>query len=111
MILCNEESELTISDFFLDYITPGSVPGLGANINKCDYNQPPPPGKVCDVDVKNWYPCTKENKYNYHKSAPCIFLKLNKVMLIFFNNIFVTYPCLSTLNYLTSSLFNIYHLF
>lgn len=64
---------------FTDYITPGSIPGLGANINKCDYNQPPPPGKVCDVDVKNWYPCTKENKYNYHKSAPCIFLKLNKV--------------------------------
>lgn len=65
---------------FSDYITPGSIPGLGANINKCDYNQPPPPGKVCDVDVKNWYPCTKENKYNYHKSAPCIFLKLNKVI-------------------------------
>lgn len=62
-----------------DYITPGTVLGLGANINKCDYNQPPPPGKVCDVDVKNWYPCIKENRYNYHKSAPCIFLKLNKV--------------------------------
>lgn len=67
---------------FSDYITPGSIPGLGANINKCDYNQPPPPGKVCDVDVKNWYPCTKENKYNYHKSAPCIFLKLNKVTFL-----------------------------
>ncbi|KYN37501.1 Sodium/potassium-transporting ATPase subunit beta-2 [Trachymyrmex septentrionalis] len=69
----------SLQNFLKDYITPGSVLGLGANINKCDYNQPPPPGKVCDVDVKNWYPCTKENRYNYHKSAPCIFLKLNKI--------------------------------
>ncbi|XP_017880937.1 sodium/potassium-transporting ATPase subunit beta-2-like [Ceratina calcarata] len=69
----------SLESFLKDYITPGSVLGLGANINKCDYNQPPPPGKVCDVDVKNWHPCTKENKFNYHKSAPCIFLKLNKI--------------------------------
>lgn len=45
----------------------------------CDYGRPPPPGKVCDVDVKTWTPCTKANSYNYHKSAPCIFLKLNKI--------------------------------
>lgn len=34
---------------------------------------------VCDVDIKQYGPCTLENHYNYHKSAPCIFLKLNKI--------------------------------
>ena len=57
----------------------------------CDYGRPPPPGKVCDVDVKAWTPCTKANSYNYHKSAPCIFLKLNKVSFSY------TQPCNSLL--------------
>jgi sodium/potassium-transporting ATPase subunit beta len=55
------------------------VPGSGQNAFNCDYNQLPPPGQVCNVDIKNWAPCTQENNYNYHKSAPCIFLKLNKI--------------------------------
>lgn len=61
------------------YKTPGLTPGRGQNIYNCDYTQPPPPGQVCDVDIKNWAPCTQENNYNYHRSAPCIFLKLNKI--------------------------------
>lgn len=47
----------------------------------CSYDRSPEPGEVCDVEVAQWRNCTKENKYNYHKSAPCIFLKLNKVLL------------------------------
>ncbi|XP_034473185.1 sodium/potassium-transporting ATPase subunit beta-2 isoform X1 [Drosophila innubila] len=67
-------------DKFLDvYKTPGLTPGRGQNIYNCDYNQPPPRGQVCDVDIKLWSPCTKENNYSYHKSSPCIFLKLNKI--------------------------------
>lgn len=64
-------------------MTPGLTPGRGANIFKCDYDKPPEPGRVCNVDVLNWKPCIKENKFNYHKSAPCIFLKLNKVICLF----------------------------
>lgn len=55
------------------------TPGRGQNIYNCDYTSPPPAGQVCDVDIKNWSPCTQENNYNYHRSAPCIFLKLNKI--------------------------------
>uniref|UniRef100_A0A1A9ZFE8 Sodium/potassium-transporting ATPase subunit beta-2 n=1 Tax=Glossina pallidipes TaxID=7398 RepID=A0A1A9ZFE8_GLOPL len=58
---------------------PGLTPGRGQNIYNCDYNQPPPKGQVCDVDIKAWSPCTKENNYSYHKSSPCVFLKLNKI--------------------------------
>lgn len=65
--------------FVTVYKTPGLTPGRGQNIYNCDYTQPPPPGQVCDVDIKNWHPCTQENNYNYHRSAPCIFLKLNKI--------------------------------
>lgn len=65
--------------FTLVYKVPGLTPGRGQNIYNCDYNQPPPKGQVCDVDIKAWTPCTKENNYSYHKSSPCVFLKLNKI--------------------------------
>lgn len=68
-----------LDEFLEDYRTPGQVSGRGQNIYNCEYNQPPPKGMVCDVDVKQYGPCTSENHYNYHKSAPCIFLKLNKI--------------------------------
>lgn len=62
------------------YKTPGTnTPGRGQNIFSCRYNQPPPPGKVCDVNIKDFKRCTQENNYSYHKSSPCIFLKLNKI--------------------------------
>ncbi|GBP03270.1 hypothetical protein EVAR_68936_1 [Eumeta japonica] len=68
-----------LDNFLAVYKIPGLTPGRGENISPCDYNQPPPAGRVCDVDIKVWSPCTKENNYSYHKSSPCIFLKLNKI--------------------------------
>lgn len=68
-----------LDDFLQDYRTPGQVSGRGQNIYNCNYKQEPPHGMVCDVDIKQYGPCTLENHYNYHKSAPCIFLKLNKI--------------------------------
>lgn len=65
---------------FTVYRKPGLTPGRGQNIYNCDYNKPPNENQVCDVNVKNWDPCTLENHFNYHKSAPCIFIKLNKVI-------------------------------
>lgn len=69
-------------DFFFGfpvYKTPGLTYNRGQNIYSCDYNSPPPKGMVCDVDVKAWGPCIEENNFNYHKSAPCVILKLNKI--------------------------------
>ncbi|CAO1413172.1 unnamed protein product [Diamesa serratosioi] len=68
-----------LDEFLSPYKTPGSISGRGQNIYNCDYGQEPPRGQVCDVDIKSWAPCTQENHYNYHRSAPCIFLKLNKI--------------------------------
>lgn len=31
------------------------------------------------MDVNSWAPCHVENEFGYHKSSPCIFLKLNKI--------------------------------
>lgn len=69
----------TLREFLDVYRTPGKTPGRGQNIYKCDYDQPPPPGKVCDIDVRKWDPCTFENNFNYHLQGPCIFIKLNKI--------------------------------
>jgi hypothetical protein len=45
----------------------------------CSFDRPPPEGKVCKQPLDNMAPCTKANRYNFHKAEPCIFLKLNKV--------------------------------
>ncbi|XP_054282391.1 sodium/potassium-transporting ATPase subunit beta-2-like [Macrosteles quadrilineatus] len=69
----------TLQEFLDVYRTPGKTPGRGQNIFKCSYDQPPPPGKVCDIDVRLWNPCTYEENYGYHLQQPCIFIKLNKI--------------------------------
>jgi sodium/potassium-transporting ATPase subunit beta len=69
----------SLEEFLAVYKTPGLTPGRGQNIYDCDYDRRPGPGQVCDVEVKKWHPCTQENNFMYHKSAPCIFLKLNKI--------------------------------
>uniref|UniRef100_A0A182RRH8 Sodium/potassium-transporting ATPase subunit beta n=2 Tax=Anopheles funestus TaxID=62324 RepID=A0A182RRH8_ANOFN len=45
----------------------------------CSFDNPPPEGKVCKVPMTNWSPCVKDNRYNFKKKSPCIFLKLNKI--------------------------------
>lgn len=58
---------------FSEYYEPKSP----ATVN-CSYTNFPKANeeKVCDVDIREWHPCTRENHYNYHKSSPCIFLEL-----------------------------------
>lgn len=63
----------SLDDFLKDYRK------RNRRLQNCSYEQPPARGQLCAVDVAKWAPCTKENKYNYPKSAPCIFLKLNKI--------------------------------
>lgn len=57
-----------------------NAPGAENRV-KCDFDNPPPEGKVCIVNIDGFYPCTRDNQFNYPKAAPCIFLKLNKVIL------------------------------
>ncbi|XP_045458844.1 sodium/potassium-transporting ATPase subunit beta-2-like [Melitaea cinxia] len=66
-------------EFLSDYKKKGQTAGTGQNIFNCGFKNPPGPGQVCDVDIRGWEPCIEENHFNYHKSAPCIFLKLNKI--------------------------------
>lgn len=73
------QSILINRQFISVYKTPGLTSGRGQNIFNCKYTSPPPPGKVCDVNIKDFSHCTQENHYSYHKSSPCIFLKLNKI--------------------------------
>lgn len=68
-----------LDKFLAIYKTPGVTTGRGQNIFNCKYNSPPPPGKVCDVNIKDFKKCTQENNYSYHKSSPCVFIKLNRI--------------------------------
>ncbi|XP_013192955.1 sodium/potassium-transporting ATPase subunit beta-2 [Amyelois transitella] len=71
--------ENQLIDFLSVYKKKGQTAGAGQNIFDCDFNKLPPPGKVCDVDVRGWEPCIQENHFSFHKSSPCIFLKLNRI--------------------------------
>ncbi|XP_072936284.1 sodium/potassium-transporting ATPase subunit beta-2-like [Epargyreus clarus] len=66
-------------DFLSVYKKKGQTAGAGQNIFNCDFKNLPPPGKVCDVDIRGWEPCIEENHFSFHKSSPCIFLKLNRI--------------------------------
>ncbi|KAH9636183.1 hypothetical protein HF086_007135 [Spodoptera exigua] len=61
------------------YKKKGQTAGAGQNIYNCDFKNLPPPGKVCDVDIRRLEPCIDENHFSFHKSSPCIFLKLNRL--------------------------------
>jgi sodium/potassium-transporting ATPase subunit beta len=45
----------------------------------CDYDNSPPPGHVCFMNISSdaFGGCTKENNYGYDSGSPCVFLKLN----------------------------------
>jgi sodium/potassium-transporting ATPase subunit beta len=70
----------SLDKFLSEYKTPGTTAGRGQNIHNCNYNMPPPVGGVCNVNILEFgTDCTQENHYGYHKTSPCIFLKLNKI--------------------------------
>ncbi|XP_058819351.1 sodium/potassium-transporting ATPase subunit beta-2-like [Topomyia yanbarensis] len=68
-----------LNDFLLPYRDQDALPGGGKNQVICDFNTPPTGGNVCAFDVTKLGPCTAEEGYSYNKSAPCIFVKLNKI--------------------------------
>lgn len=53
---------------------------LGSNNQKnCDFENTPTPSQVCKLDLSKFGECKAENAYGYNNSAPCIFLKLNRI--------------------------------
>lgn len=65
--------------FFIEYINSSLLPNGGRNQQICNYNTPVKPGHVCAVEVNNWGPCSPNHQYGFNNSAPCIFIKLNRV--------------------------------
>lgn len=52
----------------------------GRNQVICDFGKPPGDGQVCAVELeKSFGNCSQTNGFGYNDSAPCIYLKLNKV--------------------------------
>lgn len=47
----------------------------------CDYANPPKPGHVCRIDIDSLGACTAVNAFGYNSSKPCVFLKLNRVII------------------------------
>lgn len=68
-----------LDNFLAPYRDHELLPGGGKNQVPCDFDTKLNPGQVCEVDVKQFTPCTSEQGYSYNKSAPCIFVKLNKI--------------------------------
>jgi sodium/potassium-transporting ATPase subunit beta len=66
---------------FAAYRVAQKLPGGGKNQQVCDFDQPPQDGKVCEVNVKKYQPCTMEMGYSFNRSSPCIFIKLNRVCI------------------------------
>lgn len=68
-----------LDTFLAEYLNSTLLPNGGRNQQICSYSQPLKPGNVCAVDVKKWGPCSPSEKYGFNNSAPCIFIKLNRI--------------------------------
>lgn len=66
-------------DEFLEDYSEASKRKTGQNQVVCSFGQPAPKGKVCDVPLDSFGPCSKEHGYSYNQSAPCVFIKLNRI--------------------------------
>ncbi|PSN35031.1 hypothetical protein C0J52_19153 [Blattella germanica] len=51
------------------------------NVMICDFDKFPQEDYFCEVNLKDFGYCKKENLYGYNRQAPCIFIKLHKVLL------------------------------
>lgn len=69
--------------YHLAYTNKSLMVGGGRNQVQCTFDNPPAFGQVCAVNIeKNFGPCSELHGFGYNKSAPCIYLKLNKVIQI-----------------------------
>ncbi|KAL2719454.1 sodium/potassium-transporting ATPase subunit beta-2-like [Vespula squamosa] len=68
-----------LDKFLEEYIDSSLLPNGGRNQQICSYTQEPKDGNVCAVDVNNWGPCSPKQQYGFNNSAPCVFIKLNRI--------------------------------
>lgn len=68
-----------VNQFLEPYTDNTKLPGGGKNQVICDFNTPPKAGQVCAFEVNNLGPCTATGGYGYNQSAPCVFIKLNRI--------------------------------
>lgn len=62
----------------------------GQNQKHCDFDTYPRDDQVCALDISQLKDCSSINGYGFNKSAPCVFLKLNRIFgwkPIFYNDI------------------------
>ncbi|XP_044750910.1 sodium/potassium-transporting ATPase subunit beta-2-like isoform X2 [Coccinella septempunctata] len=74
-----EKWKANLMSFLDTYYTPGKIEKGNVPIKRCSYDELPIPGQVCDIDVRKWEPCSPDRHFDYHRNAPCIFLKLNRI--------------------------------
>ncbi|XP_063244558.1 sodium/potassium-transporting ATPase subunit beta-2-like [Bacillus rossius redtenbacheri] len=68
-----------LDEFLEMYLDKNKLPGKGQNQVSCNFTRPPIGKQVCEVPVNKWGECSSSNGYSYHKNAPCIFIKLNRI--------------------------------
>lgn len=68
-----------LDKFLEEYTNSSLLPNGGRNQQICNYNTTVKPGHVCAVDVNNWGPCSPGQQYGFNNSAPCVFIKLNRI--------------------------------
>jgi sodium/potassium-transporting ATPase subunit beta len=69
-----------LSQFLQPYTNKTMMVGGGRNQVQCSHDTGPGFGQVCAVNIeKNFGPCSESNGFGYNRSAPCIYLKLNKI--------------------------------
>lgn len=65
---------------FLDvYYFPSKIAKGSGQVKPCSHSEFPTGDEVCEVDVREWGQCNKDEFFDYHRSSPCIFLKLNRI--------------------------------
>ncbi|KAL1513408.1 hypothetical protein ABEB36_002827 [Hypothenemus hampei] len=68
-----------LSHFLDAYYTPSKIAKGSGQIKTCSHSDYPRGDEVCEVDVREWGKCNKDEFFDYHRSSPCIFLKLNRI--------------------------------
>ncbi|XP_048518690.1 sodium/potassium-transporting ATPase subunit beta-2 [Dendroctonus ponderosae] len=68
-----------LSRFLDGYYTPSKIAKGSGQIKTCSHSDFPHDDEVCEVDVREWGKCNKDEFFDYHRSSPCIFLKLNRI--------------------------------
>jgi sodium/potassium-transporting ATPase subunit beta len=82
LIWYDPKNETTVAkwvDLIDEFLAPYMKDQNGDNFENCDFDKPANESKVCQVDLKDFGDCSRQNSYGYKSASPCVFLKLNKI--------------------------------